>query len=136
MTEKVQMQVEGRTVHIVAQRQYRCCECGGHIEKLDVYQHVTGKWEGDGRARYFRTCGHCDEIRDWLFNETDFPGAGGVAGSFVFRGLRQHLMDLSRTGDKAFRIPAMRRVVQMNRRRTASRLAKSVAILETEGPKS
>lgn len=123
MTEKVQMQVEGRTVHIVAQRQYRCCECGGHIEKLDVYQHVTGKWEGNNRARMFRTCGRCDEIRDWLFNETDFRGVNGQPGTYLFRRLRQHLLDLSRTGDRAFRIPALRRVVEMNRRRTAAKAA-------------
>lgn len=136
MTEKVKQMTDGRTVHIVAQRQYTCCECGGRIEKLDVYQHVSGQWEGDRRNRYFRTCAHCDEIRDWLFNETDFPGAHGQKGFYLFRRLRQHLLDLSRTGDRAFRIPALRRVVQMNRRRAAARRAQSVAIMETEGTKS
>lgn len=136
MADKVKMQVEGRAVHIVAQRQYICCECGGRIDQLDVYQHVTGKWEGDNRHRYFRTCGQCDEIRDWLFNETDFPGANGQQGTYLFRRLRQHLVDLSRTGDKRYRIPALRRVVQMNRRRTAVKHARSVANSETGGPKS
>lgn len=121
MTEKAKMMTDGRAVHIVAQHRFTCCECGGHIEKLDVYQHVSGRWEGDRRNRLFRTCGHCDEIRDWLFNETDFPGAGGVPGTYVFRRLRQHLLDLSRTGDRKYRIPALRRVVEMNRRRAAAK---------------
>jgi len=123
MTDELNLPVSHRVIHIVSQHRRTCCECGGHIEKLDVYQHVSGHWENARGNKLFRTCGRCDEIRDWLLNETDWPGIRNVPGTFIFRRLRQHLLDLSRTGDRAFRIPALRRVVEMNRRRTAAKAA-------------
>lgn len=122
MADKLNLPLEHTENHIVAQRRYVCCECGGHIEQLDVYQHFSGRWQ-DTRQKYFRTCQHCEAIRDWLCNETDWPGIGGVPQTYMFRRLRQHLIDQSRTGDKAFRIRALRFVVEMNRRRTAAKAA-------------
>lgn len=122
MTDKLNLPLEHTENHIVAQRRYVCCECGGHIEQLDVYQHFSGRWP-NVRTRFYRTCQHCEMIRDWLCNETDWPGVAGVEGTWQFRRLRQHLLDQSRTGDKAFRIRALRFVVEMNRRRTAAKAA-------------
>lgn len=122
MADKLNLPLQHTVNHIVSQRRYVCCECGGHIEQLDVYEHVSGRWPGT-RQKMFRTCSHCDEIRDWLLNETDWPGISNVPGTFIFRRLRQHLIQQSRTGDRAFRIPALRRVVEMNRRRTAAKAA-------------
>lgn len=122
MADKLNLPLEHTENHIVAQRRYVCCECGGHIEQLDVYQHFSGRWP-NVRTRFYRTCQHCEMIRDWLCNETDWPGIGGVPQTYMFRRLRQHLIDQSRTGDKAFRIRALRFVVEMNRRRTAAKAA-------------
>lgn len=125
MADKLNLPLEHTENHIVAQRRYVCCECGGHIEALDVYQHFSGLWPAErhrsSRYRFYRTCQHCETIRDWLCNETDWPGIGGVPQTWMFRRLRQHLLDQARTGDRAFRMQALRRVVEMNRRRTAAK---------------
>lgn len=108
--------------HIVAQRRYICCECGGAIEELDVYHHVSGDWTGHRRS-LFRTCLHCEDAREWLCTRTDWPGVSGVPRTFLFRQLRRHLLDQSRTGGREYRFQALRYVVLMNRRRTAARAA-------------
>ncbi len=123
MTEKLNSPIEYTVTHIVAQKRHSCCECRGHIEKLDVYEHYSGRWV-NSRQKIFRTCGHCEQIRDWLLNETDWPGIAGTPYTFNFRQLRQHLIQLSRTGDRAFRFRALRCVVEMKRRCDAAKAAK------------
>lgn len=120
MADKLNLPLESSVNYLVAQRRYTCCECGGHIEKLDVYQHVSGRWPNT-RNKYFRTCGQCDEVRDWLLNATDWLGIENTPGTYQFRRLRNHLLQQAKDGDRDFRIPALRRVVEMNRRRTAAK---------------
>lgn len=121
MSKKVQHMIEGRTSYIVAQRQYVCCECGGHIKPLDVYQHTSGRWEHSGKVRYFRTCDKCNEIREWLCFETDWQGIEGTPCSWLFRHLRQHLFDQAKNGDPAYRFGALRRAIEMKHRKEKAR---------------
>lgn len=117
----VNLPTEHRECHIVAQRRYTCCECGGHIEALDVYQHISGTWP-QTRRKFFRTCVLCEDAREWLCTGTDWQGADGVRGRYEFRRLRRHLLDFAKTGTIAhLRFAALRRVVEMNRRRTAAK---------------
>jgi hypothetical protein len=44
-----------------ARKQYKCEECGFHINPGDKYEHVAGKW-GHG-VDTIRTCYHCVEAR-------------------------------------------------------------------------
>lgn len=106
----VNLPTEHRECHIVAQRRYTCCECGGHIEALDVYQHISGTWP-QTRRKFFRTCVLCEDAREWLCTGTDWQGADGVRGRYEFRRLRRHLLDFARTGSRggSFRRPAHRR---------------------------
>lgn len=120
MAEKLVLPTEHRECHIVAQRRYTCCECGGHIEHLDVYQHIFGRWPGT-RRKFFRTCVLCEDAREWLCTGTDWPGADGVYSRYEFRRLRRHLLDFARTGSRGDRFAALRLVVLMNRRRTAAK---------------
>lgn len=45
-----------------AAKEHLCCECRKPIAKGDIYEEVTGVW--DGRPDRFRTCGSCKFIRD------------------------------------------------------------------------
>lgn len=59
-----------------------CGECGDAIERGDIYEHVTGLW--DGRWDKHDTCARCvnvrtDFFRGWLFGQMveDFMDAHG-----------------------------------------------------------
>jgi len=103
--------------HHVARKQHQCCECGGIIEPLDVYERTKGQW--DGEFSVYKVCVPCIEARDWLINETewkrDFFTAPGI--DWYFTKLREHLMDYGLDGDPAKRMNAYRYVVRMNWRR-------------------
>ena len=92
---------------------------------MDVYERFAGVWDTNRHLQRFRTCQHCEETRDWLLNETNWLETAfldtGVA--FFFEHLRQHLLDQAQHGQRKDRIPALRRVVEMNRRRTAAKAA-------------
>lgn len=47
-----------------ANKEHKCCECGYTIKKGEVYEHVSGKWEGDVGS--FKTCERCVDLRDSL----------------------------------------------------------------------
>lgn len=47
-----------------ARKSHRCCECRGWIEKDEVYERVTGVWDGSGYT--FKTCRECVILRDRL----------------------------------------------------------------------
>lgn len=56
-----------------ARKPYKCIECGDAIAVGDLYEHATGKYEGDIYTN--RTCAPCAEIRKtffcegWIFGE-------------------------------------------------------------------
>lgn len=106
--------------HHVARINHRCCECSGIIAPLDVYERTWGIW--DGIPYTFKTCGHCEEARDWLLNETDWKQHEMVedGGHFEFGGLRQHLRDVVTEIDGKLLFPAYRRIVEMKRRQKAA----------------
>lgn len=52
-----------------ARKQYRCCECGNHIEVGNRYEYVTGIWDGVGQT--FRTCLDCVEARKIYVDQLD-----------------------------------------------------------------
>ena len=43
-----------------------CCECDGDINPGDLYEHVTGMW--DGRWSTFKTCLICVRIREDIYD--------------------------------------------------------------------
>ena len=103
--------------HHVARNQHQCCECGGIIAPLDVYERTKGNW--DGNWSIFKVCVPCIEARDWLVNETEWKQSfftePGI--DWEFGNLRQHLMDYGAEGDRTKRMDAYRYVVRMNWRR-------------------
>lgn len=106
------------TTHVVARKQHQCCECGGIIAPLDVYERVAGTW--DGNFSTFKTCQHCETARDWLLNETDWPGdVDGEGHSHFMEQLSEHLKEQAREGDRKYAFRAYRFVVLMRRRRQA-----------------
>lgn len=96
--------------HHVAHKEHKCCECGGIIAPLDVYERTKGQW--DGNWSIFKVCVPCIEARDWLVNETEwkqkFFTEPGI--DWHFTKLREHLMQIGH-------MDAYRYVVRMNWRR-------------------
>lgn len=108
--------------HHVAHKEHKCCECGGIIAPLDVYERTKGEWFG--KIAVFKVCVPCIEARDWLVNETEwkedfceelFGSDPGVYWHFTK--LREHLMDYGARGDRTKHMNAYRYVVRMNWRR-------------------
>jgi hypothetical protein len=60
-----------------ARKRHRCCECNEPIMPGQLYEHVSGKW--DGTFSVVRTCLRCARIRD------DF------CRSYIYGGLREAL---------------------------------------------
>ena len=60
-----------------ARKAYKCCECGGVINTGDIYQDVTGIW--NGRWHAYKTCERCADLRSALES----------AGCVWFGGLRE-----------------------------------------------
>ena len=48
-----------------ARKEYFCCECSGTIHIGEVYEKVTGKW--DGAISTYKTCKTCAKIRKDYF---------------------------------------------------------------------
>ena len=48
-----------------ARKDHRCYECGELIKRGEIYEEVTGIW--DGRPDRFRTCRACLSVREALF---------------------------------------------------------------------
>ena len=45
-------------------KQHRCHECKGAIHKCEVYQSVTGKWDGD--ILTYKTCQRCLDLLNYV----------------------------------------------------------------------
>ena len=56
-----------------ARKNHKCDECGKAINKRELYECVSGKWDGDFLT--YKTCGSCLDIRTvffcdgWIFTE-------------------------------------------------------------------
>lgn len=49
---------------VKARKAHTCCECGKAINPGQMYQRITGKW--DGNVRTYKTCEPCADLRDSL----------------------------------------------------------------------
>ncbi|GAB4059139.1 hypothetical protein GCM10028811_12420 [Uliginosibacterium sediminicola] len=47
-----------------AKKEHSCSECGRAIDPGELYEHASGKWDGDVRA--FKTCPRCLALKDWV----------------------------------------------------------------------
>lgn len=47
-----------------AKKEHRCKECGKPIATGEIYENVSGKW--DGRFDTFKTCPRCLALKDWV----------------------------------------------------------------------
>lgn len=104
--------------HHVARTHHRCYECGGGIAPADVYEKTVGTWEGSFST--FKVCNVCEQARDWLIEETDWPDdIDGDGHQWFFGQLHEHLMEQAREGGRQFSFRAYRHVVGMKRRRAA-----------------
>ena len=63
-----------RRKQVKARKSHRCIECSDEIPSGNVYERVTGKW--DGRLDTFATCLRCVHVRTIAFH-------GFVHGSVV-----------------------------------------------------
>lgn len=49
-----------------AKKVHRCEECCGEIRPGEVYEYVSGLW--DGMLSTFKTCPRCVDLRTWVKN--------------------------------------------------------------------
>jgi hypothetical protein len=106
--------------HRLAKKQHRCSECGGHIEPSEVYERTYGVW--DGYSCTFKICKACEEARDWLTTESDWPDdIDGDGHQWFFGSLSDHLREQAREGGPQYRFRAYRYIILMSRRRKAAK---------------
>lgn len=79
-----------------------CGECGREIGTGEVYEVVSGKW--DGRLGREVTCAHCLKAREWL---SDI--CGGWVYGLVFEDLAEHRGETAATFAWARLVVGMRR---------------------------
>lgn len=104
-----------RVAHIVARREHRCCECGGTIQPLDVYERTVGLWEGSWGT--FKVCLGCEEARDFYvehFADDRDPDMGQFTFQALFDDLRESISELPMDGS---RFEGLRHLAKMRRRR-------------------
>lgn len=102
-------------IHRVAKKTHICTECGGEILPLDVYEYVSGKWDGD--IRQFKTCTHCEQSRD-LYVELMNGQRDHEDGDFSLGDLRTDLIYLATDySDPVQRFRIFRLVVKMDKRK-------------------
>lgn len=77
-----------------ARKVHRCAECGRVIALGELYEHVTGKW--DGMVDTFKTCEHCKVLREGAFRATE-------ADEWLHGGLHAELDELWGFGWKRLR---------------------------------
>ena len=67
--------VERRTAR---RKEHNCCECQRTITIDEQYQLCKGIWEG--KARRFKTCIPCADLRDVAYREAQYPEEGPALG--------------------------------------------------------
>lgn len=52
-----------------ARTEHTCCECGATIYVAEIYEYISGVW--DGRGSSFHTCMVCAELRKEIERELE-----------------------------------------------------------------
>ena len=108
-----------REIYRVARKRHKCCECGGIIEPLDVYQYISGVWDGEPES--FKTCTPCVEARDFYeehFKELRDPDDGAYTLTALQSDLTEAACDLFGC-EPGFKFKTWRLVAKMKQRRAA-----------------
>lgn len=118
-----------RVAHIVARIDHRCCECGGTIKPLDVYERTVGCWDGDWST--YKVCLGCEEARDF-YVEHFADGRDPDDGQFCFTSLFADFMDVVwELPDNGTRFEGLRHLAKMRIRNRQAR--KAVAANDNQG---
>ena len=106
-----------------ARKRHRCCECRGFVEPFDIYQHVSGMWDGDFNT--FKTCPHCLQARDFYIEDLgsrDFrdPDDGQFCFGQLFEDMRE-AADESNLYGTGLKFRAYRYIIEARMRYEASK---------------
>ena len=96
-----------------ARRTHTCEECGAKIIPGEIYERVSGKW--DGWVSTFCTCERCHDLRKWLTNNLPCYCWGHGDG---FDSVVEDIRELERKAPEEMRgilFGYYRRVVERNR---------------------
>ena len=63
-----------------ARKFHSCCECRSDIEPGDMYEYVSGLW--DGHWSEYKTCEKCADLRESL-NDVTCPYYGGLEEAYT-----------------------------------------------------
>ena len=81
-------------VHRTARKQHKCTECHATIEPGEVYEYVSGLWDGD--LNVFKTCIHCETARNFYVGDCDSKSLRDWdEGEFCFGQVCQDLIDFA-----------------------------------------
>lgn len=72
-----------------ARKEHKCDECRRAIRPGEVYQYVSGKW--DGRVGVYKTCLHCEVTQKWLRRECH-----GFVHGMTAEDIEEHASDYRR----------------------------------------
>lgn len=115
-----------KEIYRVARKQHKCCECGGIIEPLDVYQYISGVW--DGQPDSFKTCTPCTEARD--FYEENFKVLrDSDDGAYTLTALQSELAEAAKElldCEPGFKFKTWRLIAKMKQRRAAAKTKKEI----------
>ena len=110
--------------HVTARKRHRCGECFAWIEPGEVYERVSGKWDGDMLTQ--KTCQPCEDARDFYVHELDSPSFRlPDEGQFTFGNVAEELLETARDllPGTGLKFSAYRHVVGMKKRGRAARRA-------------
>ncbi|MBB76598.1 MAG: hypothetical protein CMJ75_18995 [Planctomycetaceae bacterium] len=106
-------------IHRTARKRHTCTECRGDIEPMDIYERVTGCW--DGSLSTYKTCTHCEVARD-LFVDVTKGTRDAEYGDYCFgevgADMREAASELRHEPGTAFGL--LRHVVGMRQRQRAA----------------
>lgn len=74
------------TTIVRARKPHTCGECRRVIERGELYQRTSGKW--DRTVQSMVTCAHCEVLQDWIGSE-----CGGWLYGEVIEDVREHLQE-------------------------------------------
>lgn len=101
-----------------ARRLHTCCECRARIVVGEVYQRITGVWDGQGET--FKTCMACWDARQFYTDACESASwRDSDQGEFTFCNLEEDLLEYAaeHTDGDGLKFGALRRVVQIRARR-------------------
>lgn len=117
------------TLHRTARKCHTCTECRTTIQPGDVYEFVSGVW--DGQASTFKTCTLCQNARNFYEGDCDSTSfRDSDMGAYTFTQVEQDLLDFA--GDcrpgTGLKFGAYRRAIEIKRRRDAARAQHNEAL--------